>query len=82
MIDVDKIFCDAILTEGLEKYDIVFDTIVKLYESEDCAGIERMIDLALGTEHRGYVRTTFIAVKPIRWCVSEEKYQRLLDFLK
>ena len=66
MMDVEKMFCDAITAEGLDRHDAIYQAIAKLYDYENYTGIERMIDLALGTEHRGYVRTTFIAVKPIR----------------
>lgn len=80
--NIDTAFNNAINSEGLDKYDNLYDLIVGLYESGDIFGIERIIDLALETKIRGYVRTVLIATKPIQSSLSDDKYRKLVDFLR
>lgn len=80
--EADVAFCKAMTTEGLDRFDVLFDAIVVMYESQNYKGMERLIDLVIGTGSRGYVRTVFIGIKPVKNVVSEEKYERLVEFLR
>jgi len=78
----DEAFCTAMVTEGLGRFDILFDAVRDMYNAKNHAGIDRLMDLCLGTGNRGYVRTVAAAVKPV-WDrgVSKEKFDRLRNFL-
>lgn len=81
-MQADIAFCKAMTTEGLERFNVIHDAIVEMYENDDHAGMERMMELALGTGNRGYVRTAMISIKPVKHAVSEEKWDRLVEFLR
>ena len=75
-------FLKAMTIEGLERFDVLHDAVVEMYESQDYSGMDLLMDLALGTGNRGYVRSLMASVKPVRHVVSEEKFDRLGDFLR
>ncbi len=79
----NNIFSRVLSTSGLGKYDILYDSVILMYNSGDLNGIESLMDLSVESENRGYVRTMLIATKPIRNNgISSEKYDMLVNFLK
>lgn len=77
----ESIFCEALMTEGIERFDILHEAIVKMFNEGDYADIDRMMLLALGTHDRGWIRSALMTVGPVRSRVSEEIYGRLVDYL-
>lgn len=77
----ESLFCEALTTEGLERFDILHEAIKNMFIEENHADIDRMMLLALGTHNRGWIRTALITVKPVKSRVSEEIYERLVDYL-
>lgn len=81
-ISVDAAFCNAITLSDLERYDALHKMVVTLYESSDHEGMDRLIDLVLGTEQSGFVYTLLMSIKPVKHAVSEDKWDRLMEFRK
>lgn len=81
-ISVDAAFCNAITLNDLERYDALHKMVVALYESSDHKGMDRLIDLVLGTEQSGFVYTLLMSIRPVKHVVSEDKWDRLMEFRK